>query len=168
MTSKGTQRAQLLQQLELTASSKLQQWNYVRNRAHTPDLLYLMLVQILKDGSELMRKTYKHQTHKQHIEARKDLLMIRADLRQERFERPADIAEISQQIKQHDKICKRFVAANWAERTHHLTEALIEAKAQNRSRQEHQLAHQLAAQSRGPKKRRYNLAPPSNPRHLST
>jgi hypothetical protein len=169
MTANGTGRAQLLEEIEKKAEKKLHQWNYVRSQAKTPDLLYLMLVQVLKDGAESMRKNKKSATHSESIKARHDLLTEKAYLRQQRYEYPTQFNYLCEEIRKHDKICKTFVAAQHAERIESLTEALIEAKQTNRARQEHRFAHLLAAQARGPRKRRYNLAPsfkPSTFEHL--
>jgi hypothetical protein len=128
-----------------------------------------MLVQILKDGAESMRKkNIKAQTHNASIEKRKDLLLERAYLREQRFEHPLEYEHISQEIHKHDKICKNFVAANTAERIENLTEALIEAKNTNIARQEHRIAHLLAAQARGAARENTTLPQRSNRTQLNT
>jgi hypothetical protein len=164
MVSTGLGKAALVEDIETIAESKIQQWDQMRAKAKTPDLMYLFFMQMLKDGSQSMRQKWMPKEHLAADASRRELLAQRASLRLSRDTASEDEEKaITTQIKKHDEVCRTFIKACREERLEELTTQLWDAKKNNRSREEHRIAALIAAQSRGPRKRKYNLAPTFKP-----
>jgi hypothetical protein len=99
MATTGLGRAALVEEIEEKATEKRMQWDLMRAAAKTPDVLYLFAVQLIKDGSQSMKKEFKHNAHLQAVNSRLALLKDRTALRITRS-RASDekIQEICQKI----------------------------------------------------------------------
>jgi hypothetical protein len=125
-----------------------------------PDRLYTDILDIFKEISQFFAGTApKDPRREQLYNERIDLLRQRSNIKNNREWTDAALQDIQAQLKTVDGQCKKLAEAQADAHRQTQVELLFEAEKNNRPFEAQRCIRTIAGKSRGPRKRKFNLAP---------